>query len=74
MLYRAESWPIKKTQDKKLQVAEMRKLRWMCEVTKYDTLRNEKIRGTTKVVTISQKIQEIDYSGMDMSCGEKRTI
>jgi hypothetical protein len=36
----------------------MRMLRWMCRVTKYDRLRNEKIRPTTKVVKISQQIEE----------------
>jgi hypothetical protein len=35
-LYGAKAWPIKKTQEKKLEVAEMRMLRWMCGVTKYD--------------------------------------
>jgi hypothetical protein len=57
MLYGAafvESRPIKKTQEKKLEVAEMRMLRLIYGVKKYDRLRNEKIRGTT----ISQKIQE----------------
>ena len=48
----------KKAQEKKLEVAEMRMLRWMCEVRKLDKIRNERIRGTTKVGEITKKVQE----------------
>ncbi len=41
-----------------LEVAEMRMLRWMCRVTKLDMIRNERIRGTTKVGEIAKKVQE----------------
>ena len=61
MMYGAETWAIKKTQEKKLDVAEMRMLRWMCGVTRRDKIRNEVIRGTSKVREISEisdKIQE----------------
>lgn len=58
MMYGAESWPTKKAQEKKLDVAEMRMLRWMCGVTKMDKIRNERIRGTTGVGEISKKLQE----------------
>ena len=44
--------------EKKLDVAEMRMLRWMSGVTKLDRIRNERIRGTTKVGEISKKVQE----------------
>ena len=33
---------------KKLEVAEMRMIRWMSGVTKLDKISNERIRGTTK--------------------------
>ena len=33
-------------------------LRWMNGVTKLDRIRNERIRGTTKVGEISKKVQE----------------
>ena len=33
-------------------------LRWMSGVTKLDRIRNERIRGTTKVAGISKKVQE----------------
>ena len=46
---RAEAWAVKKAQEKKLDGAEMRMLRWMSGVTKLDRIRNERMRGTTKV-------------------------
>ena len=58
MMYGAETWAIKKTEEKRMDVAEMRMLRWMCGVTRRDRIRNELIRGTTKVREISDKIQE----------------
>ena len=45
---------MKKEQD----VVEMRMLRWMSGVTKMDRIRNERIRGTTKVGEISKKVPE----------------
>ncbi|KAI5746928.1 hypothetical protein M8J77_009151 [Diaphorina citri] len=58
MLYGAETWPIKKRQEERMNVAEMRMLRWMCGVTRMDRIRNTRIRGTVKVTEISRKIQE----------------
>ena len=58
MMYGAETWAVKKTQEKKLDMAEMRMLKWMSTVTKLDIIRNEIIRGTTKVGKISKKVQE----------------
>ena len=53
-----ETWALKKAQENKSEVAEMRMLRWMCGVTKLDKFRNERIRGTTKVGEITKKVQE----------------
>ena len=58
MMYGAKTWAVKKAQEKKLDVAEMRMLRWMSGVTKLDRIRNERNRGTTKVGEISKKVQE----------------
>ena len=67
MMYGAETWAVKKAHEKKLEVAEMRMLRWMSGVTKMDRIRNERIRGMTKVGEISKKVQESRlkwYGGM----------
>ena len=58
LMYVAETWALKKAQEKKLEVAEMRKLRWMCGVTKLDKIRNERVRGTPKVEGITKKVEE----------------
>ena len=58
MMYSAETWVVKKAQERKLDVAEMMMLRWMSGGTKLDRIRNERIRGTTKVGEISKKVQE----------------
>ena len=58
---------MKKAQEQKLDVAEMRMLRWMSGVTRLDRIRNETIRGTTKVGYISKKVhvlsREDEYVG-----------
>ena len=55
---RCETWAVKKAHEKKLDVAEMRIVRWMRGVTKLHRIGNEIIRGTTKVGEISKKVQE----------------
>ena len=56
MMNGAETWAVEKAQEKKLDVAEMRMLRWMSGVTKLYRIRDERIRGTTKVGEISKKV------------------
>ena len=41
-----------------MEVAEIIMLRWMCGVTRQDKIRNERIRGTTKVEESTKKDQE----------------
>ncbi|KAI5715334.1 hypothetical protein M8J77_014281 [Diaphorina citri] len=60
-LYGAETWAVKKDQEKTLEVAEMKMLRWMCGlcgVTRLDRIRNKVIRRKVRVVEISKKMQE----------------
>ena len=56
LMYGAETRALnlKKAQENKLEVAEMRMLRWMCGVTKLGKIRNERIRGTKKVGEITK--------------------
>ena len=49
MMYGAKTWAVKKAQEKKLDVAEMRMLKWISRVTKLERIRNEIITGTKKV-------------------------
>ena len=49
---------MEKAREKKLDVAEMRMLRWMSGVTKVDRIRNERIRGSAKVGELSKNVQE----------------
>ncbi|KAI5726127.1 hypothetical protein M8J77_024147 [Diaphorina citri] len=58
LTYGAETWALKKTEEKRLETTEMKMLRWMCGVTRLDKIRNEIIRGKVKVLEISKKIQE----------------
>ncbi|KAL6494802.1 hypothetical protein OROGR_031602 [Orobanche gracilis] len=47
LLYGTECWAVKQCHVQKMNVAEMRMLRWMCGHTKKDRLRNEVIREKT---------------------------
>ena len=58
LMYEAETCALKKAPENKLEVAEMRMLRWMCGVTKLDKINNDRIRRTTKVGGITKKVQE----------------
>ena len=42
-MYDAETWAVKKAQEKKLDVVETRMLRWTFGVSKRDGIRNERI-------------------------------
>ena len=57
MMYGAETWAVKKAQEK-LDVAEMRMLRWTSGVTKLNIITNERIGGAAKVGEIFKKMQE----------------
>ena len=58
MLYGTDCWAIKKTHAHKMEVAEMRMLRWMCGNTRLDRIRNEVFRERLGVASIADKIKE----------------
>ncbi|XP_070029240.1 uncharacterized protein [Nicotiana sylvestris] len=58
MLYGTKCWPVKNSHIQKIKVAEMRMLRWMCEHTKMDKIRNEAIREKVGVAPMDNKMKE----------------
>ena len=58
MMYGLETVALTKGQEAKLEVAEMRMLRFELGVTRKDRIRNKYIRGSLKVGPIGSKIQE----------------
>ena len=58
MMYGLETAAMTRRQEKQLEVAEMRMLRFSLGVTRKDKIRNEFIRGTLKVDRIGQKVRQ----------------
>jgi len=58
LLYGTECWASKKEHIKKMEVTEMRMLRWMCGNTLRDRIRNEVIRKKVGVAGIVDKLRE----------------
>ena len=56
--YGSETWSIKKTQDKKMDVAELKMLRSACGHTRLDHVENEDIRKRVKVTEVHKKVQK----------------
>ena len=53
-MYGTEAWVVKKVQEKRLDVVELRMLRWICGVARLDRIRNEITRVTTKMGEIAK--------------------
>ena len=60
LLYRSECWAVKHNHVKKMAVAEMRMLRWMCGITRRDRIRNEEIRVKVGIAPIEDKMREYE--------------
>lgn len=58
MIYGSDTWPLKKSQENKLAVAEMKMLRWSLSITRRDGMPNRKIREMVGLVEVSKKAQE----------------
>jgi len=58
LLYGTECWAIMRHHTQKMSVAEMRILRWMCDNTLRDKVRNENIRTKIGVASIEEKMRE----------------
>ncbi|GJU40600.1 putative pre-mRNA-processing factor 6-like [Tanacetum coccineum] len=58
MLYGSECWPLTKVQANRMEVAEMRMLRWTCGKTILDMIPNGVFRTNLQVVNIVNKMRE----------------
>ena len=58
MVYGLETMAVTKKQVDKMEVAEMKMLRFTMEVTRKNKIRNEYIRGTVKVERLRMKIRD----------------
>ena len=58
LFYKTECWPVKKFFEQRLEVTEMRILRWMCGYTMMDRIRNQKFREKLGVVPFFAKMLE----------------
>ena len=58
ILYGKETVPLNKSMMKKLDVAEMKMLKWEIGVTRREKIRNEVVRGKLRIKEISAKIKE----------------
>ena len=58
MLYGTVCWAVKKQYVSKMNVAEMRMLRWMCGKTRRVKVRNERIRKMIEVAPIEEIMRE----------------
>ena len=64
MLYGTVCWAVKKQYVSKMNVAEMRMLRWMYGKTRRDKVRNERIRKMIEVAPIEEKMRENRLHGL----------
>ena len=55
LLYGSECWSLRKFQERRLEMAKMHMLRWMCGRTMADQILNEVFRRTLGVESISKK-------------------
>ena len=70
-MYGARKWAVKKAQDKKLDVTEMRLLRWICGVTKMDKIKMRQSEGQHKLERSQRKYTKEGYS-VTATYNEKR--
>ena len=55
LMYGMETVAAKNRQVKKLEVAELKMVRWALGLTRNDKIRNEHIRGTAKIARLDEK-------------------
>ena len=58
LLYGTECWLVKKVFEQKMEVTEMHMLRWMCDNTMMDRIRNQEFREKLGVAPLFAKMWE----------------
>ena len=58
LLYGTKCWPVKKVFKQRIEVTEMRMLRWMCGNTMMDRIRNQEFREKLGVALLFAKMRE----------------
>ena len=59
MLYGMETVAVTERQMGKMEVAELKMVRWALGVTRKDKIRNEYVRGTAKIAKLGEKLQNV---------------
>ena len=57
MLYGMEAVTVTERQVGKMEIAELKMVRWALGVTRKDKIRNEYVRGTSKIAKLGEKLQ-----------------
>ena len=57
-IYGAETWATTKRDEERLNVNEMRMLRWTCGVRRRDRVANKHVRGSLHVTEVAKKVKE----------------
>ena len=66
MIYGYETLPVKKTLEGKMEVAEMKIMRWMLGVMKRCKIRDEIIIRTAKITQVGEKCKKEEFSGITL--------
>ena len=76
LFYGALIWATTRGQEARLEVNEVRMLRWMCGVTRTDQIQNDHMRGTIRVVHASKTITEhrLKWYGKVRRMKEEHTV
>jgi len=58
MLHGSETWPVRKENEVAIQWAEMRMVRWMCDINVKDRVPSKKFRGRLGIDDIISVLQQ----------------
>ena len=74
MLHRSETWPVRKENEVALQWAEIRMVRWMCNVKVKDRVPSKELRERLGVDDINWYYSKTGCNGMGMCCERRHWL